>query len=154
WVWIKAEAVGLEPTSGSFGPPPVFKTGPSSSRMTSTTTRSGGWNRTNGLLVQSQASLPAATAPDRFPPETTRTTFQFGEKDSNLHPLVQSQAAYRLADPRVLLPFRVPCGSRPRLASLEGWHLCRSAKGTSSPFRRIVPIQFSSGRRGSRTLKA
>ncbi len=26
---------------------------------------------------------------------------------------------------------RVPCGSRTRLASLEGWHLCRSAKGTS-----------------------
>ena len=25
---------------------------------------SGGWNRTNGLLVQSQASLPAATAPE------------------------------------------------------------------------------------------
>ena len=31
----EAEAVGLEPTSG-FKPPPVFKTGPSSSRMTST----------------------------------------------------------------------------------------------------------------------
>ena len=30
----QAEAVGLEPTSG-FKPPPVFKTGPSSSRMTS-----------------------------------------------------------------------------------------------------------------------
>ena len=27
---------------------------------------SGGWNRTNDLLVQSQASLPAATAPDRL----------------------------------------------------------------------------------------
>ena len=26
---------------------------------------SGGWNRTNGLLVQGQASLPAATTPDR-----------------------------------------------------------------------------------------
>ena len=28
-------------------------------------TSSGGWSRTNGLLVQSQASLPTATAPDR-----------------------------------------------------------------------------------------
>ena len=37
---------------------------------------------------------------------------------------------------------RVPCGSRTHLASLEGWNLCRSAKGTYS------------GRRGSRTLKA
>ncbi len=25
---------------------------------------------------------------------------------------------------------RVPCGNRTRLSSLEGWHLCRSAKGT------------------------
>lgn len=25
---------------------------------------------------------------------------------------------------------RVPCGNRTHLASLEGWHLCRSAKGT------------------------
>ena len=27
-------------------------------------------------------------------------------------------------------PERVPCGNRTRLASLEGWCLCRSAKGT------------------------
>ena len=27
---------------------------------------------------------------------------------------------------------RVPCGNRTRLSSLEGWHLCRSAKGTYS----------------------
>ena len=25
---------------------------------------------------------------------------------------------------------KVPCGNRTRLSSLEGWHLCRSAKGT------------------------
>ena len=52
---------------------------------------SGGRNRTCGLLIQSQASLPAATTPDQP---------------------------------------RVPCGNRTRLASLEGWSLCRSAKGT------------------------
>ena len=58
----KAEAVGLEPTIRRRRTP-VFRTGSSSCRMASS---SGGWNRTNGLLVQSQASLPAATAPDRF----------------------------------------------------------------------------------------
>jgi hypothetical protein len=50
---------------------------------------SGGWNRTSGLRVQSAASLPAATAPE------------FGKEDSNLHRLIQSQGAYRLADSRV-----------------------------------------------------
>ena len=36
----RAEAVGLEPTSGKF-PPPVFKTGSSSSRMTSVNNAAG-----------------------------------------------------------------------------------------------------------------
>ena len=45
--------------------PPVFRTGSSSGRMTSVfKSSSGGWNRTDGLLVQSQASLPTATTPD------------------------------------------------------------------------------------------
>lgn len=38
-----------------------------------------------------------------------------------------------LADPRVIFlraGRQVPCGNRTRLASLEGWSLCRSAKGT------------------------
>src|SRR4051812_29997340 len=63
---VAAEAVGLEPTSGPR-PPPVFKTGPSSGRVTSVRAfrqSSGGWNRTSGLRVQSAASLPPATAPD------------------------------------------------------------------------------------------
>ena len=60
---VEAEGVRLELTSGSaatcfqnrvFIQPDAF-------RLSS----SGGWSRTNGLLVQSQASLPAATAPDR-----------------------------------------------------------------------------------------
>ena len=78
-------------------PPPVFKTGSSSGRMTSVDNAfksSGGWNRTNGLLVQSQASLPTATAPDRVVSRHSCVP-EFGEKDSNLHHLVQSQAAYR-----------------------------------------------------------
>jgi hypothetical protein len=48
-----------------------------------------------------------------------------------------------LADPRSHSP-RVPCGNRTRLISLEGWCLCRSAKGAF----------IQGGRRGSRTLKA
>ena len=32
---------------------------------------------------------------------------------------------------------RVPCGNRTRLASLEGWCLCRSAKGTKAEGERI-----------------
>ena len=31
---------------------------------------------------------------------------------------------------------RVPCGNRTRLSSLEGWHLCRSAKGTCCSSKR------------------
>src|SRR3954447_6114139 len=86
----EAEAVGLEPTSGSQAAtcfqdrplirPDGFREGLNSS--------SGGWNRTSGLRVQSAASLPPATAPE------------FGKEDSNLHRLIQSQGAYRLADSR------------------------------------------------------
>jgi hypothetical protein len=51
-------------TRKRLAPPLVFKTSSSSSRMTSVLS-CGSWNRTNGLLVQSQASLPAATTPHR-----------------------------------------------------------------------------------------
>ena len=57
---------------------------------------------------------------------------------------------------------RVPCGSRTRLARLEAWNLCRSAKGTV--FRATTALALhpryrsagtvASGRRESRTLKA
>ena len=56
---------------------------------------SGDWNRTNGLLVQSQASLPAATTPESIAHSTRANVGELGEKDLNLHDLVQSQAAYR-----------------------------------------------------------
>ena len=51
-----------------------------------------------------------------------------------------------LADPRSLdfVPLLVPCGREVRLARLEAWGLCRSAKGTC----------MVCGRRGSRTPKA
>jgi hypothetical protein len=57
---IEAEAVGLEPTS-EIHSPPVFKTGPSSSRLTSNSC--GGRIRTCGLVVQSNGFLPAETTP-------------------------------------------------------------------------------------------
>ena len=56
-----------------------------------------------------------------------------------------SVAWFKGRQPTVSRSPRVPCGSRTRLSSLEGWRLCRSAKGTFSN---------QGGRRGSRTLKA
>ena len=89
--------MGLEPTSGCW-PLPAFQAGSSSGRLASvaasTSSTSGGWNRTNDLLVQSQASLPAATTPDRSSCWTPPWRPKFGEKGSNLRLLVQSQAAY------------------------------------------------------------
>ena len=159
----EAEAVGLEPTSGPaatcFQDRPLIR--PVGFREGIRTSSSGGWNRTSGLHVQSVASLPAATAPESF-----------GKEDSNLHRLIQSQGACRLADSRV----RAPRGSRtrlsglgsPRLAARPGTHQpsrrSRAGSGIRTPVawlearsRAAGPIpQCSSqgGRRGSRTLKA
>ena len=47
------------------------------------------------LLVQSQASLPTATAPECVCHPTHFSLSQFGEEGSNLRLLIQSQAAYR-----------------------------------------------------------
>ena len=58
----RAEAVGLEPTNG-LHPPPVFKTGSSSSRMTSVIVQLRELESNQRLRVQSPASLPAATTP-------------------------------------------------------------------------------------------
>ena len=57
----KAEAVGLEPTTVFTAP--VFKTGPSSSRVTSNSC--GGRTRTCGPVVQSNGFLPTETTPHR-----------------------------------------------------------------------------------------
>ena len=72
-------------THKSRSRPPVFKTGPSSSRMTSVVASCGSWNRTNGLLVQSQASLPTATIPHRL--------LSSGGRNRTYGLLVQSQAS-------------------------------------------------------------
>jgi hypothetical protein len=135
--------VGLEPTS-STKPPPVFETGSSSGRMTSVSAvdsfsyrrllSCGGWNRTSGLLIQSQASLPAATAPQSVFNDVRRSRKVRGEGFEP--PLPASKAdGLPLADPRMMcvrlsIQRRVPCGSRTRLSGLEDRCLCRSAKGT------------------------
>jgi hypothetical protein len=87
---FKAEAVGLEPTSGDYAAtcfqdrplirPDDFREGLNQS--------SGGWNRTSGLRVQSAASRPAATAPE------------FGKEDSNLHAPASKAGGLPLADSR------------------------------------------------------
>ena len=59
---LKAEAVRLELTSEMHSPP-VFKTGSSSSRMTSM--NCGGRNRTHVATVQSRLPVPAQAPPHR-----------------------------------------------------------------------------------------
>ena len=63
---------------------------------------SGGWNRTNGLHDQRCAWVPGARRhyQHQLPRiasswQTSMSLSKFGEKDLNLHSLVQSQAAYR-----------------------------------------------------------
>jgi hypothetical protein len=139
---VKAEGEGLEPPRDSRRH--LFsRQAPHPAGCLPYFISSGGWNRTNGLLVQSQASLPAATTPDhsRFNGKQAHTWFasSCGGRNRTCGLLVQSQASLPTATTPQL---RVPCGSRTRLARLEAWSLCRSAKDTCS------------GRRGSRTLKA
>ena len=99
----------------------------------------GSWNRTNGLLVQSQASLPTATIPHRVCQQTVRVS----------HPIaqVQSLRSRLLAGPN----HDIDLSSQEGRAGLEParWYLT----GTCSAAE--LPTQFHrSGRRGSRTLKA
>ena len=73
-------------------PPAVFKTASSSGRMTSVAS-CGSWNRTNGLLVQSQASLPAATTPQYLSNSDTGCRSKFAGKHSvrESHPICELQ---------------------------------------------------------------
>jgi hypothetical protein len=72
----RAEAVGLEPTSGMF-PPPVFKTGSSSGRMTSVICKLRELESNQRLRVQSPASLPAATIPQWYASNDTSSSEKF-----------------------------------------------------------------------------
>jgi hypothetical protein len=97
---------------------------------------SGGWNRTNVLLVQSQASLPTATAPECLLHSVRGGGFEPPSPDSK-------SGSLPLADPRSCLSQRVPCGNRTHVSSLEGWRLMPFGQGHTQ-----------SGRGESRTHKA
>ena len=115
---LKAEAVRLELTSEMYSPP-VFETGSSTSRMTSM--NCGGRNRTHVTTVQSRLPVPAQAPPHQV-------SFTLRGQESNLRTRRSKQ---RISTNRNYpASLRVPCGNRTRLSSLEGWHLCRSAKGT------------------------
>ena len=115
---MKAEAVRLELTSEMYSPP-VFKTGPSSSRVTSSSC--GGRNRTHVVTVQSRLPIPAQAPPHQV-------SVQIAGQESNLRTRRSKQ---RISTNRNYpASLRVPCGNRTRLSSLEGWHLCHSVKGT------------------------
>ena len=92
---VSAEGEGLEPPSGLAAPcfQDRFLIRPDAFRKQAP----GGWNRTNGLLVQSQASLPAATTPDRtrFNDKQAHTWFasSCGGRNRTCELLVQNQAS-------------------------------------------------------------
>ncbi len=95
----------------------------------------GSWNRTN--ITTFRASHPTVR-------RSRKSCFSSGGRNRTYELVAQRQAITTNSDdPGIFIcTWRVPCGSRTHLASLEGWHLCRSAKGTCS------------GRSESRTHKA
>ena len=86
---------------------------------------SGGWNRTSGLRVQSEASLPAATAPDHLGINLTRSHM------SVRGGIRTSTARFKAGQPAVSRSPRAPRGSRTRLSGLEDRCLGRSARDAS-----------------------
>lgn len=116
-------------------PPLVFKTSSSSSRMTSVLS-CGSWNRTNGLLIQSQASLPTATTPHHFVPffkthiatPCSRCHLCFlkscGGRNRTCGLLVQSQASLPTATTPQYV-YRGTGGTRTRDPVLNRHPLCR-----------------------------
>jgi hypothetical protein len=92
----QAEAVGLEPTIRAKRTP-VFGTGPSSGRMTSVK-RANCPLQLRGLESNQRppGSEPGVTTSSNCPAVMShRESTKFGEKDSNLHRLLQRQEAYR-----------------------------------------------------------
>lgn len=105
---------------------------------------SGGWNRMGGLLVQSQASLPAATTPDRSCSNDKCACAWFasscGGRNRTCGLLVQSQASL----PTATTPHHRECPAGVEPAS-PGWKA-----GTFAARSRAR----EGGKGGSRTLKA
>jgi hypothetical protein len=111
---------------------------------------SGGWNRTNDLLVQSQASLPTATTPDHVVSADTRASARVRGEGFEPPPPGSKPGSLPLADPRSCQYQERPVGVEPGTAaisggraSLEGWSLCRSAKGTSAEGEGVEPPRLS-----------
>ena len=75
-------------------------------------------------------SEPGVTTSSNCPGSIIHTR-KFGEEDSNLHRLVQSQASLPLADPR-----ECPAGVEPACPAWKPGASCRSAKGTRMHARR------------------
>ena len=120
-------------------PAPVFETGSSSGRMTSSSC--GSWNRTNASGFRArhryQQRLPRIVVPKR------RIAFHSGSGRR----IRTSVSCFKGRQPTVSRsPISgrkgVPRGSRTRLSRLEVWRLGRSARGTRS---------LNSGSRGTRT---
>ncbi len=94
----------------------------------------GGWNRTNDLLGQSQvlrtsSNHPAVLSMNR----ESGTAKASGRRIRTGHRREERwSACFKGRSRRAGISGspRVPCGNRTHLASLEGWRLCRSAKGT------------------------
>ena len=121
-------------------PPPVFKTGSSSGRMTSVRA-----SKLRGLESNQRppGSEPGVTTSSNYPGILLRHRWCGKARGEGIEPPSPGSkpGGVPLAHPRLC---RVPCGNRTRLSSLEGWCLSRSAKGTCR----------QGGRSGSRTLKA
>ena len=134
--------------------PAVFKTASSPIRVTSVSYEqsTGDRNRTCGLLRPTSGWCPEpdATTNSCYPGSGAKYTAMLAHtsqaRGRGFEPLSpdSKSGSLPLADPRIS-SLRVPCGSRTRLSSLEGWRLCRSANGTVFCF---------SGRSESRTRKA
>ena len=129
---LQAEAVGLEPTTAE--PRPVFKTGSSSSRMTSVQAAGAGIEPTSRrserpvLPLNDPASV--SSADDTCPSRQVRRQGS-GGRNRTCGLVIQSHASHTNSDdPGIKVASRVPGGNRTRLSSLEGWCLSRSATGT------------------------
>jgi hypothetical protein len=125
-----AEAVGLEPTTAK--PRPVFKTGSSSGRMTSVHSI-----KLRGLESNQRppGSEPGVTTSSNYPELLLGHRWCGKARGEGIEPPSPGSkpGSVPLAHPR---SYRVPCGNRTRLSSLEGWCLSRSAKGTLSSRRK------------------
>ncbi len=104
-------------------PPPVFRTGSSSGRMTSVCLQS----RIPGVGIE---PTPPGSEPGIATNRNCPGVVLFFTHDSGRR-IRTSIVGFKDRYPTFRRSPRVSCGSRTHLTSLEGWHLCRSVKDTS-----------------------